>query len=812
MNFRQLDSPGRLGLTLLAGVCLCLAACAAARPPAEAAAPADQFITDVTAGRQDSTTTVSIGVSSPPISFSAFKEAAPPKVVIEMPDIGPGEDLEPLAVNDGLVTTISRTAAEVKEGGGTRLEIGLAQAADYEVQRQESRLIVTLVAQGSAGPAPEAPPEEGLVLEGTARTPAEAEAAAPEEGEAAAAAEAGPKPEGGPKPAEGISVEAAASAPGSPCRVQAVEFKRLPDGKCQVTVATSAKAGYELARVSRDTLLLTLRQAKLPPELARPLDTSQFAQAAINAVSPQQSDADVLISLRFREVVPYHLAQEENNLVLEFEASRAKPSPQITLAGREPETPTPAAAALEQAVERAPEDLEAAAPPPKTHLVRAAEEAELLPGAIRVIYPGMQRHFTGRRISLDFQNADVHNVLRLIAEVSGLNIITGDDVKGRITMRLVKIPWDQALDIVLASCNLAMSRTGNVIRVASANRFREEQKQADEAAQGALDAMRKKENLVPLVTEKVRINYAKAEQMKDRIGDILSPRGKVTFDERTNVIIIRDIPECVTTARNLIESLDWPTPQVMIEARIVEATSTFSRDLGTQWGAQFQKTYGAIDGTIGAQGATGFAGAPSGVPFIVNLPTSSMNAFGGLGFTFSKLSGSLNIDARLLASETQGKLRIISAPKIATLDNTEAYIQQGEDIPYLAQSVDGISTQFVQTALKLTVTPHITPDGRVRMKIHAEKSEPSDREIMGTPGILRKETVTEVLVNHGETVVIGGILKDTNRYQENRIPFFHRIPILGWLFKEQIKDEEKQELLIFITPKIMAMEKRHQMI
>jgi type IV pilus assembly protein PilQ len=341
--------------------------------------------------------------------------------------------------------------------------------------------------------------------------------------------------------------------------------------------------------------------------------------------------------------------------------------------------------------------------------------------------------------------------------------------------------------------------------VAPTERFHSEQKQADEAAQDALDAQRKKEQLVPLMTEKIRVNYAKAEQMKERVSDVLSSRGKATFDERTNIVIVRDAAEYVETARQLVESLDWPTPQVMIEARIVEATTTFSRELGTQWGAEFQKTYGAIDGTVGVQGRSGVTGTPSNVPFLVNLPTST--TFGGIGFAFSKLSGALDIDARLLASEAQGKLHIISSPRISTLDNTEAYIQQGEDIPYLSQSVDGISTQFVQTALKLTVTPHITPDGRVRMKIKAEKSEPSDRVVNGTPGILRKETMTEVLVNHGETVVIGGILKDTNRTTDNRIPFFHKIPGLGWLFKSQRKSQDKQELLIFITPKIVAMEK-----
>lgn len=752
-------------------------------PAALAAEP--RAITDISASRQDDTTTVSISVSEPPIAFYAYKES-PQRLVIELADIAPGDGEPALSVGDGLVTAINRQAAAIRGGEGTRVEVELAAEATHQIERLDSRLLVRLtggaVANGhGAGESPE-----------DAR-PQAATGPAPE----AAQEEQGPQ-------AAGLMTTQTESAPGSPCRIRALEFKCLPNGKCRVVVGATAKVGYELARVSRDTLLLTLRQASLPPELSRPLDTSQFPTAAIDAVTPRQAGRHVVLSLRFRQVVPYHLMQEGNGLVLEFDAAQASPSPLVTLAGRGPD----------QGEEAAPEPQAVAAEPGAQAEVVPAKldlmDEPSMPGAIKVIYPGMQRNFTGQRISLDFQNADVHNVLRLIAEVSGLNIITSDDVKGRVTMRLMKIPWDQALDIVLATSNLAMSRTGNVIRVAPAERFRQEQKQAEEAAQSALDAMRKKEQLVPLVTEKIRVNYAKADAMKERVSDVLSSRGKATFDERTNIVIVRDTAEHVATARQLIESLDWPTPQVMIEARIVEATTTFSRELGTQWGAQFTETYGAVDGTVGVRGQSGVTGTPSNVPFIVNLPTST--TFGGLGFTFAKLSGALNIDARLLASEQQGKLNIISAPRISTLDNTEAYIQQGEDIPYLAQSVDGISTQFVQTALKLTVTPHITPDGRVRMKIKAEKSEPSDRIVNGTPGILRKETLTEVLVNHGETVVIGGILKDTNRVTNNRIPFFHRVPIFGWLFKSQLKSTDKQELLIFITPKIVAMEKTPQQV
>jgi type IV pilus assembly protein PilQ len=778
---RHSDITSRLGLALV--LCLALAACAttppavegqgAAAAPEGAALPAP-VVTHISSGHQDkdNATNISVGLSAPVASFRDFREADPPRVVVELPGVLPGvlpdEGAETLEVGDGLVTTVSRREADLGGRPGTRLEIGLNAEAEHKVLAQGERLLV--VVQGH-----QATPGVG------AGGPTEA------------------------APAADFVTDGAESGKGSPCRVKAVEYQELANGKSRVTVRTSAAAAYELARISRDTLMLTLRQAALPQELARPLDTGQFTKAAIDMVEPRQSGKDVAIAVRFRQVVPYHLTRRAGDLLLEFDAATAPPSPKMTLAARAPETPapaeapTPTEAAVQQAVERSPADLASAGAP--------APEDTSLPGSIKVIYPGMQRHFGGQKISLDFQNADVHNVLRLIAEVSGLNVITTDDVKGKVTMRLVRIPWDQALDIVLASCNLAMCRTDNVIRIAPAARFHDEQKQAEEAAQSSLDALRKKEQLVPLVTEKIRVNYARADQMKDRVSDVLSPRGKVSFDERTNTVLVRDIQDNVTVARELITSLDWPTPQVMIEARIVEATTNFSREIGVQWGVAFDKTYGSIDGTIGVQGQSGATGVPSGVPFLVNLPPPS-NTFGGIGFTYATLSGALNIDARLLASEQQGKLRIISSPRVTTLDNTEAYIQQGEDIPYLAQSVDGISTQFVQTALKLTVTPHITPDGRVRIKIKAEKSEPSSRVVQGTPGILRKETQTELLVDTGQTVVLGGIFKDTDRYQEERIPFFHKIPVLGYLFKNQLKDQKKEELLIFITPKIVTLEQQ----
>ncbi|MFH0810673.1 MAG: type IV pilus secretin PilQ [Pseudomonadota bacterium] len=805
MNLRrQVNSRVRVGLAVLAGLCLCLAACATAtkvsEPPAPAAkssvAPA-RAVTDVSTNHENNSTTVNVTVSAAPIAFYAFKESAPLQLVVELHDIDPGAVLTPLRINDGLVTYITRIAG----GEGTRIEIGLAQDADYEILRSDNKLTVTLTGEMTATAEPSSPKTQAWAQTEPSATPLQAEPGKP------AAQETGT-----PASRDDMFVKTADSAPGSPCRVTSIDFKVLPNGKSRVIIATTAKAGYELSRTSRDILLLTLQRALLPEHLARHLDTSQFSTAALNAITPSQSGQDLVIAMRFRQVVPYHLTRDEGGLVLEFDSCAVRPERDISLTRRELQRTgeaSPTDALIERAVNRVPEDMSA----------ETEEMHSLESNVVKVTYPGTIRHFTGNRISLDFQNADVHNVLRLISEVSGLNVITSDEVKGKLTMRLNKIPWDQALDLILATCDLAMSRTGEVIRIASAKRFREEQKQAEDTNQAVLDARRKKELTVPLVTENIKVNYAKAEGMCEQAKGLLTSRGKVTFDERVNVVIVTDVQDVVKRARQLIDSLDWPTPQVMIEARIVEATTNFTREIGTRWGVDFQKTVSGTDGVFGIEGDSGVNGGFSApdpatgeqalrtFPFIVNLPTTG--PAGAINFQFARLANDLNIDVRLQALENQGKLRIVSSPRVLTLDNTEAYIQQGEDIPYLAQSVDGISTQFVQTKLCLTVTPHITPDGRIRMKIKAEKSEPSEREVKGTPGILRKEAQTELLVNSGETVVLGGILKDNTNRVQHRVPYLHQIPILGWLFKYDKKVDEKQELLIFITPKIMSVEQIH---
>jgi len=428
-----------------------------------------------------------------------------------------------------------------------------------------------------------------------------------------------------------------------------------------------------------------------------------------------------------------------------------------------------------------------------------------------------QRKYTGQRISLDFKDADLQNVFRIIAEVSNLNIITSDDVKGKVTLRLINVPWDQALDLVLQAKALGAKQEGNVVRIAPLASLRLEER-------ARLDAQKEVEKLkasLEAVTVTLPVSYTKAAELQSKIKDLLSEGGKVQIDDRTNTIVIRDLHRNVEEARALIAKLDTATPQVLIEARIVEVDTSFSRELGVQWGGSYSGTAGKSKlGVSGIQDSTGafLAGAPvtntglvpftstSPTPnFAVNLPAKFGLGAGG-GISFGILRDNLRLDLSLSALEASNKGRVISSPKVITIDNKEATIEQGTQIPYSTVSASGTNTQFIDATLSLKVTPHITPDGGVIMKLEAKNDSQGDVGASGQPAINKKKATTEVLVRDGETAVIGGILQISRKETEAGLPWLSKIPILGYLFRSDTSQSTNRELLIFITPKILKQE------
>jgi len=410
--------------------------------------------------------------------------------------------------------------------------------------------------------------------------------------------------------------------------------------------------------------------------------------------------------------------------------------------------------------------------------------------------------YVGRRISLDFQQADISNVLRLIAEVSGFNIVVGEGVKNKVTMKLANVPWDQALDMLLKMNGLGMIRQGNIVWVDSLTNIA---KQQDEEAR----AKESKAKAEPIVTRVFYIRNLNAQEVLTSLRQYMSPRGVMNISQASNALIVSDTETKIAVMRQLVDGLDLEVPQVQIEARIVQADTTYTRSLGVQWGIQNINQMGSGSGTSAFKtGTTGAFGAQVS-DFLVNLPANpGFPSVPGAGFTIGKADGAL-LDVRLSAGELLGLTKVIAAPKVTTLDKRDAKIAQGESIPFQTTSLQGTQTTFVDANLELNVTPQITSRdpkevGKlIIMKVRATRNAVGARSNPAGPSIDRREATTQVLVHDGETMVIGGVFVDTQLNNVAGIPYLSRIPVLGWLFKQKTENVTKQELLIFLTPTIV---------
>ena len=420
-----------------------------------------------------------------------------------------------------------------------------------------------------------------------------------------------------------------------------------------------------------------------------------------------------------------------------------------------------------------------------------------------------QTRFVGRRISLDFQQADISNILRLIAEVSGFNIVVGENVKAKVTMKLVSVPWDQALDMLLKMNGLGMIRQGSIVWIDTLASLA---KQQDEEAR-AKDAKVKAEELVD------RVFYVKnipAQELMTSLRQNLSPRGVMQFSMASNALVVRDTETKLGIIRQLVEGLDIEVPQVQIEARIVQADTVYARGLGIQWGFQAgnrtASDFGLVSNITGPFAEVAGTGTSTiARNFLVNLPAQvgGLPAVPSLGWTFGKLGGDFALDMRLSAGELLGLTKVIAAPKITTLDKREAKISQGESIPFQTTSLQGTQTTFVDANLELNVTPQITSrdpkeeSKRILLRVRATRNAVGARSNPAGPSIDRREANTQVLVRDGETMVIGGVFVDTQNNNVQGVPYMSRIPVLGWLFKNKSEAVSKQELLIFLTPSIV---------
>ena len=422
-------------------------------------------------------------------------------------------------------------------------------------------------------------------------------------------------------------------------------------------------------------------------------------------------------------------------------------------------------------------------------------------------------HFRGEKLSLNFQDIEIRSVLQLIADFTDLNLVASDTVAGRITLRLNNVPWDQALEIIMKTRGLDKRLVGNVLMIAPAAELRARD-------QLELESRQQMSELAPLRTEFIAVKYASAAEIfnlfRNAVGKkggegVISSRGSVIVDERTNSIIITETPDRIDEFRQVLDRLDVPVRQVLIEARIVTATSSFGETLGVRWGALGYRVHDGGDkvtrfgGSLATLGEIGGAGGGGGLTLnaredlIVDLPVTG----GASGFALGVIGGDYLLDMELSALETEGRGEVIARPRVITADKQQASIASGDQIPYQEASSSGAtSTQFVDAVLGLNVTPRITPDDRIIMEL--DVSQDSIGAVYnGVPSIRTNSIKTQVLVNNGETIVLGGVFQTVVSEGVAKTPLLGDLPWVGRLFRRTTRSDDKQELLIFITPRLI---------
>ncbi|WP_321370716.1 type IV pilus secretin PilQ [uncultured Desulfuromusa sp.] len=572
------------------------------------------------------------------------------------------------------------------------------------------------------------------------------------------------------------SQEAVADALAEPAtegsaKITAIDFAS-EGGQSKVYITLSGNS--EVAGPSRDEnkIQFALKNTTLPRSLRRVFDTLAFP-SAIHSVTPYLVDETGRAETRFvvflKGDVPYSLERSASGYTFTVNDQRySQTAPVVT--GTMP-------VSAQGGYETQSQSLSTFPP-----VVPTSTNAQMpVPVAGQV---GLQeKKFTGEKTSLVFDNADVRDILRLIAEISDLNIIASDDVKGDITLRLIDVPWDQALELVLDVTGLGMLQEGNVVRVLPKDKIRT-MKEAE------LTSMRTQEKLESLITEVVPVSYADLSVVSNPAKKLLSDRGNITEDARNKLLIITDIKQRIEQVRDLISILDTPEQQVMIEARIVEVNSDYSRQLGINWGLSSSFNDSNLDSMA----------LSAGGDFIVGTSLAPVGGVGA-GFKFGDIGlDNTILDLRLSALEGASKAKVISTPRVTTLNGEEATISQGTEIPYQTVEDGEVKIEFKEVVLELVVTPVINPDGSVILTIDAK----NDSLVPGGEGALYKKTAnTKVLVQDGETTVLGGIFIESTGDSDSGVPFLKGLPGVGHLFKSTTKTSSKNELLIFVTPRIL---------
>jgi type IV pilus assembly protein PilQ len=554
---------------------------------------------------------------------------------------------------------------------------------------------------------------------------------------------------------------------------------------------------YE-TRIEGDRILITL-ETDAEGLLDDGEDEDLLVTPAEGAVEVAQTD----------EPTPVVEAEEDSGIVVELPTSlplqEVAQEPEVSVKEVAEQTPAPAPAPVAEAPK--PESRQASIPVQQAAPVEEFVETSQ-PSFDSASFTPQEPTYVGEELSLNFQDIEVRSVLQLLADFTDLNIVVSDSVSGKVTLRLKNVPWDQALDIILRTKGLDKRKSGNVIMVAPSQEIAAREASEREANQKAIE-------LEPLRTEFVQVNYAKAAEvaaiLKSDTGGVLSDRGNVTIDDRTNTILVNDTVDVLGKVRALVTRLDIPVRQVLIESRIVIATDDFNRELGSRFGINRNTTNNDNEGLALSGNATGtsalLAGSDPGLNrFNVNLPAT--NQAGSIALALAKLPFGTLLELELSAMQAEGRGEVISSPRVITANQHEAYIEQGVEIPYLEASSSGASSiAFRKAVLALRVKPQITPDERIIMDLTVNKDTVgqifSGEGQSRVPSIDTREVKTQVLVANGETVVLGGIYEQETIQSREQVPFFGDLPLIGKLFQHNSSEDDKTELLVFVTPKIV---------
>ena len=812
---------------------------AAAEPKAAASsAPAEIRSLDLREGAPEAFVDL---VASAPLVWTSFRNAEG-RVVVELPNAVPGARLTDLAPEAGLISSLVIQKSEEGSRPLTRLVIATRQEAEHSITAEGSKLRIQLAPVGEQGKAKlafEPLGEETAAAQVPAGPAAPPSAPAPAEPAGAAAATASGTPD---NPAMAPAPAGAAAT-----RLDGIEVL-ASDGGAVIRISGDGEFPYSTFTLSEPQRFVIDLDGVInrSPRSTLAVDSSVVERVRVAQFKPAPKPVSRIVFDLRRPTVPA-IERTTGALVVSFPMSASAeplpaaaapaaaptPPPAAPLpASPSPAAPQPSDLTMAQA-NRAPaiETEEAtplpepppAAPPPKVQVTPARPPAgagsqvgaprpntapvdvtQATPSpasplrSFETTSPGERpRVYVGEPIDLKVNNADVTDVIRTFAQISGLNIIVQPGVTGTVTAELENVPWDQALEQVLKINNLDYELDGNVMRIAPTAVLRQE-------AQERQQLVAAKALAIPLRTVYQRLSYAEADEVARLLragaaGGILTQRGSVVVDRRTNAVIIKELPSNMDAVLSVIDLLDKPEPQVMIEARIIESTKRFSRDLGIDW--SFDTVADAAHGNT-----TGLV-FPNNVTGTGRIPLGG-NAGNSLRLRLGNVLNTFSLDATLRAAENEGLISILSAPKVATLNNRRASIQSGLQIPVQTVLNNTVTVQFINVTLRLDVVPQVTAEGTVLMEIDISKKEPANAFLV--PGatnapIATKDARTQLLVRDGGTAVIGGIYRVTGNYGDNRVPGLSNIPIIGHLFRNKSRSEENEELLIFITPRIIKI-------